>query len=104
VLQVGELRSVAADGLWLSAGHGRDSLAVHFTWEPDLEAVRPVLAALEEALAPFSARPHWGKVFSTDPALVASLYPRLPDWVALRDELDPGRRFANEFVDRYLGA
>lgn len=103
LLQIGELRSIAADDLWLSAACGRDSIGVHFTWVPDLEAVLPVMAAVEEALAPFAARPHWGKVFTTDPAVVRSLYPRLPDFVALRDELDPHRRFANAFVDRYLG-
>lgn len=103
VLQVGEVRTVAADGLWLSAAQGRDSLGLHFTWVPDAAAVAPVVAALERVLEPFEARPHWGKVFSTDPAAVRALFPRLADFVALRDELDPGRRFANEFVDTYLG-
>jgi FAD/FMN-containing dehydrogenase len=102
VLQVGEVRSVAADDLWLSAAHGRDSLCIHFTWEPDAAAVMPVVAAVEAALEPFEPRPHWGKVFTTDPATVASRYPRLADFVALRDAMDPDRRFANEFVDRYL--
>lgn len=104
VLQIGELRSIAADGLWLSSAYGRDSLALHFTWVPDLDAVLPVLAEIEAAIAPYDARPHWGKVFTTAPDVVRSLYPRLPDFVALRDELDPDRRFANAFVDRYLGA
>ncbi|WP_380166567.1 FAD-binding protein [Jannaschia sp. R86511] len=103
VLQIGELRSIAADDLWLSSAYGRDSLALHFTWVPDLDAVLPVLGQIEAALAPFAARPHWGKVFTTPPDVVRSLYPRLPDFVALRDELDPDRRFANAFVDRYLG-
>lgn len=103
LLRVGELRSIAADDLWLSAAQGRDSLALHFTWFPDLEALRPVLAELETALAPFGARPHWGKVFTTPAGTVAGLYPHLTDFVALRDELDPGRCFGNEFVDRYVG-
>ncbi|MGJ7442655.1 D-arabinono-1,4-lactone oxidase [Aquipuribacter sp. MA13-6] len=103
VLQIGEIRSVAADDLWLSSAYGRDSLALHFTWVPDLDAVLPVLAEVEAAIAPFDARPHWGKVFTTAPEVVRSLYPRLPDFVALRDDLDPDRRFANAFVDRYLG-
>ena len=103
VLQIGELRTVAADDLWLSSAYDRDSLAVHFTWIPDMAAVSPVLKAVEAALAPFEPRPHWGKVFHIDPAVVASRYPRVPDFRTLRDELDPGRRFANGFVDRYLG-
>lgn len=104
VLQVGEVRSIAADRQWLSAAHGRDSLGLHFTWVPDAAAVAPAVSALERVLEPFEPRPHWGKVFSTDPAIVGARYPRLADFVALRDELDPRRRFANEFVDTYLGA
>lgn len=104
VLQVGEIRSVASDELWLSPAFRQDSLALHFTWVPDIDAVAPVVAALEAALAPFEPRPHWGKVFSMDPAVVASRYPRLADFHRLRDELDPSRRFRNAFVDTYLGA
>ncbi len=104
VLQIGELRTIAADDLWLSAAYGRDSLAIHFTWVPDMAAVVPVLEAVEAALEPFEPRPHWGKVFRVDPAVVASRYPRLADFRALRDEMDPQRRFANAFVDTYLGA
>lgn len=104
VLQIGELRTIAADDLWLSSCYGRDTLAVHFTWVPDLDAVLPALEAVEEALAPFAPRPHWGKVFRVDPEVVASRYPRLDSFRALRDDLDPQRRFANAFVDRYLRA
>ncbi|MFC3690521.1 FAD-binding protein [Aquipuribacter hungaricus] len=104
VLQIGELRTIAADDLWLSSCYGRDTLAVHFTWVPDLDVVLPALEAVEAALAPFAPRPHWGKVFRMDPEVVASRYPRLDSFRALRDEMDPQRRFANAFVDRYLGA
>lgn len=104
VTQIGELRTIAADELWLSPSYGRDNLAVHFTWVPDLDVVAPVVRAVEAALAPFDARPHWGKVFSTDPAVVAASYPRMADFVALRDSLDPERCFSNAFVDTYLGA
>ena len=105
VLQIGELRSIAADDLWLSSAYGRDSLAVHFTWVPDMDAVAAGAARRSRRRWSRSRpRPHWGKVFRVDPAVVASRYPRLDDFRALRDELDPGRCFANEFVDRYLGA
>jgi len=103
VLLVSELRTVAADDLWLSPAHGRDSLAVHFTWQPDLERVLPVLRELEAALAPFAARPHWGKVFTMGPDEVRPLYPHLADAQALRRELDPGNVFGNPFVDAYVG-
>jgi xylitol oxidase len=102
VLFVSELRTVAADDLWLSPAYRRDSLAVHFTWHPDADAVRPVVGAVEDALAPFGARPHWGKVFTTRPDVVAGCYPQFADARALRDALDPDDVFGNAFLDTYL--
>lgn len=104
VLQVSEIRTVAGDDLWLSPCYGRDTVAIHFTWVSDAEAVAPAVLAVEEALAPFDARPHWGKVFSVPAEQVRALYPRADEFARLRDRLDPGRRFAGDFVDRYLGA
>ena len=102
VLQVSELRTVAADDLWLSPAYEQDSLAIHFTWVDDAAAVAPVVAELEQRLAPFGPRPHWGKVFSMPPAAVQPLYPRLADVAALRRELDPDDVFGNAMVDEYL--
>jgi alditol oxidase len=102
VLQISEIRTVAGDDLWLSPCQGRDTVCIHFTWVDDAEAVAPAVLAVEREIAPYAARPHWGKVFSTDPAVVRSLYPRLADFVALRARLDPDGVFANAFVDRYL--
>jgi xylitol oxidase len=102
VLQICELRTVAADPLWLSPNHGRDSLAIHFTWIGDASAVTPVVAAVEERLAPFAPRPHWGKVFGLDPAAVAAAYPRFADFRALLCDLDPAGKFRTEELDRYL--
>jgi xylitol oxidase len=102
LLHVCELRTVAADNLWLSEFYQRESIALHFTWHKDPEAVAPVLRALEEGLAPLGARPHWGKVFSIEPADVAALYPRFTDARALFEAADPTGKFRNAFVDRYL--
>jgi alditol oxidase len=102
VLQVSELRTVAADDLWLSPAYEQDSLAVHFTWIDDAIGVAPVVAELEQRLAPFGPRPHWGKVFSTAPDAVRAVYPRLADFVALRHELDPDNNLGNAMVDAYL--
>ena len=102
VLQVSELRTVAADDLWLSPAYEQDSLAVHFTWVDDAAAVAPVVAELEQRLAPFGPRPHWGKVFTMPPAAVQPLYPRLAEFAALRRELDPDGVFGNAMVDQYL--
>jgi alditol oxidase len=104
VLLVSEIRAVAADDLWLSPSYQRDSLALHFTWVNDEQAVRPVLAALEERLAPWAPRPHWGKLFVTPPDVVASSYPRMGDFGRLRRELDPAGKFSGAMVDRYAPA
>jgi len=98
VLLIGEIRSIAADPLWISPSHQRDSIAFHFTWRPDLPAVLPVLAEIEAALAPMETRPHWGKVFTTPPSELPRLYPRFDDFRALAARLDPERKFANEFL------
>ncbi|GAA2124864.1 alditol oxidase [Streptomyces synnematoformans] len=102
VLQVGEVRTVAADDLWLSPGHQRDTVAFHFTWIPDTAAVTPVLEAVERALSPFGARPHWGKLFTMRPQDVSGLYERYEDAQRLMARLDPAGKFRNEFVERYF--
>ncbi|MGR6321421.1 FAD-binding protein [Micromonospora soli] len=99
VLQICELRTVAADGLWLSPNHERDSVAIHFTWIGDAAAVAPVLAEVEERLAPFAPRPHWGKLFARNPA---ATYPRYDDFRALLREFDPAGKFRTEELDRYF--
>ncbi len=100
VLQVSEIRTIAADHLWMSPQYGEDSVAIHFTWKPDEHAVERVLEDLEAALAPFGARPHWGKVF-----LAAPRYERLPDFIRLVERLDPRGAFRNEWLERHvLGA
>ncbi|MGW1951183.1 D-arabinono-1,4-lactone oxidase [Streptomyces sp. NPDC001920] len=103
VLQTCEVRTVAADDQWLSPAHGRDSVALHFTWIEDTAAVMPVVRRLEEALDAFGPRPHWGKVFAVPAEVLRGRYPRLDDFRALARELDPGRKFANAFVREILG-
>ena len=102
VLYVSELRAVAGDPQWLSLTGGVDSVAFHFTWQPG-PRVAAAVAAVERALAPYDARPHWGKVFSTPPARLGELYPRLSDFRELVGRLDPAGKFGNELVDGWLG-
>jgi xylitol oxidase len=102
VLQVSELRTVAADRLWMSPQHGRDTLSVHFTWVPDWAAVRRVLVEVEAALAPFGARPHWGKLFLAEAAAIVPLYERAGDFARLAGRLDPRGVFANDWLRRHL--
>ncbi|MBM6402664.1 FAD-binding protein [Phycicoccus sp. CSK15P-2] len=103
LLQVCEIRTVAADDLWLSGAYGRDTVGLHFTWDLAIDEVREALAPMEEVLLPLGGRPHWGKVFRAGAAELAPLYPRFADFRTLRDRVDPDRRFGNGFLERTLG-
>src|ERR1700750_2665370 len=78
LLQVSEIRTIAADTLWLSPFYERDSIAFHFTWKPLGDEVLGVLPLIETALAPFAVRPHWGKLFAVPPQNLEAVYPKLP--------------------------
>ena len=97
-LIAGELRSIGADDIWLSMVHGRDSLALHFTWRNDDALVGEAVRTVEAALAAYDARPHWGKV--AGPVDVDRLYPRAADFRALRRTLDPAGVFVNDHLER----
>ena len=103
VLRICEVRVVAADELWLSPCYRRDSVAFHFTWVPDTASVLPVVALMERRLAPFGARPHWGKIFAATADDLRSNYERLPDFRDLMRRYDPAGKFRNAYTDRYLG-
>ncbi|MDP9344894.1 MAG: FAD-binding protein [Actinomycetota bacterium] len=103
LVQVTELRTIAADALWLSPQYERDTLAFHFTWAPDAAGVDRALAAIEPALAPFGARPHWGKVFRAGADELAPRYPRLADFRALARRLDPRGAFVNDWLQKRVG-
>ncbi len=104
LLQISEVRTIAADGLWMSTAFGRASVAIHFTWQPEWDGVRRVLPAIEDALAPFGPRPHWGKLFTMSPDAVRSTYAQLPRFVALLEQHDPGGKFRNAFLSRNIFA
>jgi len=97
VLQISEIRTIAADDLWLSPSYGRDSVGLHFTWIDDMRAVAPVIARVEEELAPFDPRPHWGKLFTAP-----GRYDRLVDFLRLMRRYDPTGKFRNAFLDASL--
>jgi xylitol oxidase len=102
LLFISEIRAIAADTLWLSPFFEQDSVAFHFTWKPLPAEVLALLPRIEGALAPFDARPHWGKLFVASAELIEARYPKLPDFRRLAQELDGGGKFRNAFLDRYL--
>jgi len=100
VLHVSEIRTAAADDFWLSSSFGTDVVCIHFTWKKMWEVVRTLLPVLEEVVAPYEARPHWGKLFAMTADRVCGLYPKMDEFKALAGRLDPGEKFRNEFLDQ----
>jgi xylitol oxidase len=102
ILQVSEIRAVAADRLWMSMNYGQDTVGIHFTWKPEQDAVEDMLVRLETALLPFEARPHWGKLFNADAAMLAPLYERMSDFIRLVERLDPRGAFRNSWLKAHV--
>ena len=102
IIGVTEIRTVAADDLWLSPAYGQDIVGIHFNWQKKWAAVQHFLPTLEATLAPFQPRPHWGKLFGIAPAQVQARYARLADFQALAHTYDPQGKFRNAFLDAYL--
>jgi xylitol oxidase len=101
LLWITELRTIAADELWLSGAYQRDTVAIHFTWKK-VDAIYSVIQKVEDALRPFNYRPHWGKVFTADAKYLSTVYPRMGEFKALILALDPSKKFENSFTRRIL--
>lgn len=102
VLLIVEIRTVAADDLWMSPFYQKDGLCIHFTLKREPENVNKLLPYVEAALTPFGALPHWGKVFTMPGEQVRAGYPRLGDFQALLRSYDPQGKFRNAFLDRNI--
>jgi xylitol oxidase len=98
-LLISEIRTIAADDLWMSPCYKQPCVTIHFTWKQDWPAVEKLLPVIERNLAPFGARPHWGKLFTIPPAQLHPNYEKLPKFVALCKKFDPQGKFRNEFLN-----
>ncbi len=98
-LFITEIRTIAADNLWMSTAYERESVAIHFTWKPHAKEVQELMPMIEAELAPFETRPHWGKLFTLDPKVLQSRYPKYEEFVALAKTYDPQGKFRNAFLD-----
>ncbi len=103
-LLITEIRTIAADDLWMSTAFRQPSVSIHFTWKPDWPAVRRLLPVIEKELSPFQPRPHWGKLFTMSPASLRSRYEKLADFVQLASKYDPKGKFRNDFLNTNLFA
>jgi xylitol oxidase len=102
LLHISEVRTIAADDLWMSPCYKQACVAIHFTWKKNWPDVKALLPAIEAQLAPFEARPHWGKLFTMPAARLRSLYEKLPDFQELLRSYDPQGKFRNAFLDEYI--
>ena len=98
-LLISEIRAIAADNLWLSPCYQQPCVTIHFTWKQDWPAVSKLLPIIEKELAPFNARPHWGKLFTISPGELRSIYKKLPEFVQLSTKYDPQGKFRNDFLN-----
>lgn len=103
-LFITELRAIAADDLWMSMAYRRPSLAIHFTWKPETEAVLRVVPQIEAKLKAFGARPHWAKVFTMETAEIAPQYPRMKDFRELARRFDAKGKFDNRYLREHVDA
>jgi alditol oxidase len=103
VVKSAEIRTVAADDLWLSPGYQQNVFGVHFTWQPDTAAATALVERIEAVLEPFRPRPHWAKVFG-DGHRWSELYPRLADFRRLVGAYDPRGVFRNAYLSRTIMA
>ena len=98
-----ECRFVAADDIPLAPTYRRPSAYIAFHQYRSMPH-QPFFDAAEDVFATVDGRPHWGKMHRLGAAELSARYPRYADFVALRDELDPTGVFANDYLDRVLGA
>ena len=102
LLWISEVRSVAADRLWLSQSYGTPTIGIHFSWKKDWSALRKLLPVIEEVLTPFEVRPHWGKLSTMSPTKVQAGFPKMDEFRELLQSTDPEGKFRNGYLDRYV--
>jgi xylitol oxidase len=101
-LFITEIRTIHADEFWMSPCHKQTSVAIHFTWKQETDAVMNLLPTIEEQLSPFNAKPHWAKLFTMQPKVLQSRYERLAEFKQLIAGFDPKGKFRNEFLEKNL--
>src|SRR5271154_3109385 len=98
-LMISEIRAIAADNFWMSPCYEQPCVTIHFTWKQDWPAVSKLLPVIEKELAPFNARPHWGKLSTTSPTTLRSTYKKVTDFIQLANKYDPQGKFRNQFLN-----
>ena len=101
-LLISEIRTVAADELWMSPCYQQACVTIHFTWKQEVQAVTRLMPVIEKELAPFDARPHWAKLFTTRPSDLKRIYKKMPEFIDLCGRYDPHGKFRNQFLNQNI--
>ena len=98
-----QVRTVKADDFWLSMNYQRDSCHVtQLLYLPINPVRRFYFGEFFEKTRKFSGRPHWGKEFQTTAREMKRVYPKMDDFLALRQDFDPKGIFVNDFLGKLL--
>ena len=101
-LMITEIRTIAADELWMSPCYRQDCVAIHFTWQQNPKQVGELITIIEKELEPFNYRPHWGKLFSIDPLVLRTRYEKFTEFLAVVKKYDPTGKFKNDYLNMNL--
>ena len=101
-LFISEIRTIAADDFWMSPCYKQDAVTIHFTWKQEWDAVRKLLPQIEAALAPFNAKPHWGKLFTMSSNTLHEHYAKMDAFKELVAKYDPQGKWRNAFLEGSL--
>ena len=101
-LFISEIRTIAADDLWMSPFYKQDSVALHFTWKQNWPAVRKLLPKIEKELSSYGVKPHWGKLFTIPAKTLASRYKKMEEFKTFIGEYDPKGKFRNDFLAKNI--
>jgi xylitol oxidase len=101
-LFITEIRTINADEFWMSPCYKQASVAIHFTWKQETDAVMNLLPQIEAQLSPFNVKPHWAKLFTMQPKVLQSRYNKLAEFKQLVTAYDPNGKFRNEFLEKNI--
>lgn len=101
-LFITEIRTIAADDFWMSPCYKQDCVTIHFTLKQEIPEVMRLLPQIEKVLAPYNAKPHWGKLFTLSHLQLNGLYEKMPAFVQMLKEYDPAGKFRNAFLSKNI--
>lgn len=94
-------RTIAADDFYLSPCSGRDTVTISLHQNAGYP-IMDYFRTIEPIFLDYGGRPHWGKKHTLDSSAIRRLYPRLDDFLTVREQMDPHGVFLNEHLKRQI--